>query len=150
VTNQKILRQKSKEVTEIDQEFLERMALTLEQNPWGIGLSAIQVGRPEQYIVIRLPVKYRESEKDPEFITLINPVITKKYWQEDYMKEGCLSFPRDKFVGIMRPKKITFTATDHDGTREEELEADGILARAIQHEIDHINGILIIDHEEKL
>jgi len=147
VTNQRFLRQKSKPVTEIDQEFLERMVLTLKQYPWGIGLSAIQVGRPEQYVVIRVPAKYRE-EGDPEFVTLINPVITKKYWDKDYMKEGCLSFPPDKFVGIFRSKKIIFNAIDHDGEYLEGLRADGILARVIQHEVDHLEGKLIIDYEK--
>lgn len=148
VTSQKFLRQKSKSVEEIDQEFLERMAVTLKESPGGIGLSAIQVGRPERYIVIRLPAKYRESEDDAEFASLINPVITKRYWQEDYMKEGCLSMP-GKFVGIFRPKKITFDAMDHDGNWEEGMEADGILARVIQHECDHLEGKLITDYEDK-
>ncbi|MFW6172790.1 MAG: peptide deformylase, partial [Elusimicrobiota bacterium] len=114
VTNQKTLHQKSKPVSNIDRDFLERMTLTLEKEPTGIGLSAIQVGRPEQYIVIKVPNKYRESEDDAKFITLINPKITKRYWQKEYMKEGCLSI-QEKFVGIFRSKKIIFSATDYDG-----------------------------------
>lgn len=147
MTDLKVLRQKSQPVTSIDHEFLERMALTLKKYPWGIGLSAIQVGRSEQYIILRNIL--RESEKDEEFVVLINPVITKKYWQETFAQEGCLSFPRDKFVGIFRSKKITFNAMDHEGEYTEGLEADGILARAIQHECDHLEGKLIVDHEEK-
>lgn len=147
MTSQRTLRQKSQPVTNIDQEFLERLALTLKQYPWAIGISAIQVGRPEQYIILR-NIR-RESEKDEEFFTLINPVITKKYWQENFAQEGCLSFPRDKFVGIFRSKKITFNAMDHEGEYLEGLEADGLLARAILHEIDHLEGILIIDYLDK-
>lgn len=100
----------------------------------GIGLAAPQVGIPKRAIVL-------DIGDGP--IQLINPIVSKKTGSE-IGEEGCLSFP-GVMVKIRRAAKITFRGLDEDG-RLVESEAEGLLARAIQHEIDHLDGKLIIDY----
>jgi len=139
VTDEKELRKKSKPVDEIDEDFLEKMVITLLKQPTSIGLSAVQVGRPEQYIVIKW---------HGEMLAFINPEIVSKYKQEDAFKEGCLSVP-GKEVTIFRPKKITINFKNVFGDQNDGIVFDGMLARVIQHECDHLNGVLISDYEDK-
>ena len=118
---------------------MDDMLETMYQAP-GIGLSAIQVGVPKRLMTVDVST---ESEgRHPLF--LVNPEIV---WSSDegaLYDEGCLSLP-DHFAEIERPAKIRVTFLDYHG-KPQELEADGLLSRCIQHEYDHLNGILFVDH----
>ncbi len=120
----------------------EMMARMTEAN--GIGLAAIQIGVAKRVIVMDLS---REDE-DPAPQYFVNPEIT---WVSDETKpydEGCLSIP-DIYETVVRPAKVSVRYLDFDGNQKE-LEAEDLLAVCIQHEIDHLNGILFIDHLSKL
>ncbi len=143
----KRLRQKS---TEIDQEHLLKadfkrlvldMILTMLQKD-GAGLAAPQIGKNIRLIVVR-----KDFEKN-EVIVMINPKITKKSWAKVIEEEGCLSVVDAQgniIYGLVeRPKKINCTYIDLLGNKQK-LEANELLARAIQHETDHLDGILFID-----
>jgi peptide deformylase len=107
----------------------------------GVALAAIQVDRPLRVVVVRNDF---DNKKDRTFSVFINPVITKYEGDlvEDY--EGCLSVP-DVYGKVPRYSKVRIKAQDETG-REVRLTADGFLARIFQHEIDHTNGIVFIDH----
>jgi len=107
----------------------------------GVALAAIQVDQPQRVIVIRNDF---DNKKDRTFSVFINPTITKYEGEivEDY--EGCLSVP-DIYGKVPRYSKVRVKALDENG-REVRLTADGFLARIFQHEIDHTNGIVFIDH----
>ena len=107
----------------------------------GVALAAIQVDRPLRVVVIRNDF---DNKKDRTFATFVNPVITKYEGDivEDY--EGCLSVP-DVYGKVPRYSRVRVKALDENG-REIRLTADGFLARIFQHEIDHTNGIVFIDH----
>ena len=110
----------------------------------GIGLAAIQVGVPAR--VVTIDVSKKEDEKEPR--VFINPEVV---WSSDEMstyEEGCLSIP-DVHEDVDRPAKVRVKFLDLDG-RSQEIEADGLLATCVQHEIDHTNGVLFIDHISKL
>jgi peptide deformylase len=110
----------------------------------GIGLAAIQIGQPLRLVTMDLAKK--DEEKAPQ--VFINPQIT---WSSDEMnvhEEGCLSIP-EYYEEVERPAKVRFSYLDLDG-KLQEVEADGIFATCIQHEIDHLNGVLFIDHISKL
>ena len=111
----------------------------------GIGLAAIQVGVPKRLLVI--DVGSREEGRQP--LTVINPEIV---WACDdefrVYQEGCLSIP-EYFEDVERPARIRVRYTDLDG-KTQEIDADGLLATCLQHEIDHLNGVLFIDHLSRL
>jgi peptide deformylase len=110
----------------------------------GIGLAAIQIGVPKRVIVMDLDQK--DGRNDPR--TYINPTIT---WRSDEMatfEEGCLSVP-EMYEEVERPARIKAEFLDTDGTKQE-IEADGMLATCLQHEMDHLEGILFIDHLSRL
>ncbi|MFO1147181.1 MAG: peptide deformylase [Alsobacter sp.] len=110
----------------------------------GIGLAAIQVGVPQR--VVTVDTARQDEDKQP--LALINPEIL---WRSDELssyEEGCLSIP-DYYEVVERPAKVRVRFTDRDGA-EKELEAEGILATCLQHEIDHLDGRLFIDHISKL
>ena len=110
----------------------------------GIGLAAVQIGVPERVIVIDLDQK--EGKKNPR--AFINPKIT---WASEEMavfEEGCLSVP-EIWDDVERPARIRCEYLDLDG-KKVELEADGMLATCLQHEMDHLNGVLFIDHLSRL
>ena len=110
----------------------------------GIGLAAIQIGVAKRVIVIDLDQK--EGKKNP--VPYINPKIT---WASDEMavfEEGCLSVP-EIWDDVERPARIKCEYLDIDG-KKRELEADGMLATCLQHEMDHLNGVLFIDHLSRL
>lgn len=136
------LRSISEPVEEVDDELRALMDDMLETmyGAFGIGLAAIQVGVPKRVIVMDMALE--DEPKAPQFF--INPEIT---WTSDEMgvyEEGCLSVP-EQYADVERPAKCKFKYLDYNG-QAHEVEADGLLATCIQHEMDHLNGILFIDH----
>ena len=132
-----VLRERSREVPVVDDDvraFVDAMFETMDANK-GVGLAANQVGRAVRVAVI---------DADEHRITLINPRITAAGEEREAEEEGCLSIP-EIFAEVTRPTRVTLEALDRDG-KPYTLEADGLLARAIQHEIDHLDGILFLDH----
>ena len=110
----------------------------------GIGLAAIQVGVPKRIIV--MDISKDESKKEPRYF--VNPVIKNKDPEKATYEEGCLSVP-NQFAEIDRPSKCEVEYLDYDGEKKL-LKADGLLATCIQHEMDHLEGILFIDYLSKL
>ena len=110
----------------------------------GIGLAAIQIGVPKRIIVIDLSKE--EEKKDPRYF--VNPVIKNKNLNLSKYLEGCLSIP-DQFAEVDRPSTCEVEYLDYNGNKKL-LKTDGLLATCIQHEMDHLEGILFIDHLSKL
>ena len=110
----------------------------------GIGLAAIQVGVPKRLIVVDVG----KTSEDREPIVLLDPEITWASEETRVHEEGCLSIP-DYYEEVERPERIGFRYRDLDGGTVES-EADGLLATCVQHEIDHLDGVLFIDHLSKL
>ena len=110
----------------------------------GIGLAAIQIGVPKRIIVI--DIGRDENKKEPMY--LVNPVIKNSNLVKAIYEEGCLSVP-DQFAEIARPNSCEVEYLDYDG-KKKVLIADGLLATCIQHEMDHLEGILFIDYLSKL
>ena len=141
-----ILREKSESLEKVDDEirkFLDDMLETMYAAP-GIGLAAVQVGVLKRLIVI--DISKDEEKKNPLF--LINPEITHRSKQTSVHEEGCLSLP-GHFAEIERPAECQIKFIDYNG-KEKELNAKGLLATCIQHEVDHLNGVLFIDYLSKL
>ena len=142
----KILRQISKNVENVDKEIqilMDDMLETVYAAP-GIGLAAIQIGVPKRVIVIDIT---RDNEKKNP-IYFINPEIVWKENEVSTYEEGCLSVP-NQFAEINRPKGCQVKYLDYFG-EPKLLKAEGLLATCIQHEIDHLEGILFIDYLSKL
>ncbi len=115
----------------------------------GIGLAAVQVGVPKRLLVIDLQEKDEETGetvRDPR--VFINPEILEESEELAVYNEGCLSVP-DQYADVMRPAVIRAKWLDANGAAHEE-ELDGLLATCLQHEMDHLEGILFIDHLSKL
>lgn len=133
-----ILRQKAKKIKEPKSREIKDLILdmiaTMEESGNALGLAAPQVGQSVQLCIIKL---------DGKTHILINPKITRKSWGKEVCEEGCLSFP-GKFIPVKRHKKVTVRALDKKGEKIE-IKAEGLLSRALQHEIDHLNGALFID-----
>jgi len=110
----------------------------------GIGLAAIQIGVPKRIIVMDLSKE--EEKKEPRYF--VNPVIKNKNSNLSKYLEGCLSLP-DQFAEVDRPSTCEVEYLDYDGNKKI-LKADGLLATCAQHEMDHLEGILFIDHLSKL
>lgn len=141
-----LLRQVSAPVERVDAEleqFIDDMLETMYEAP-GIGLAAIQVGVPRRLLVIDLA---KEGE-EPAPQVFINPEILKSSDERSVYEEGCLSIP-DYYAEVERPAAITVKSLGRDG-KEQLTEADGLLATCLQHEIDHLNGVLFIDHISRL
>ena len=139
------LRQKSENVDKVDKEvrkLIDDMLDTMYAAP-GIGLAAIQVGVPKRIIVIDLS---KEEEKNPLYF--VNPKIILKSDTKATYEEGCLSVP-GQFAEIDRPDQCLVNYLDYNG-KQQELNAEGLLATCIQHEMDHLEGILFIDYLSKL
>ena len=139
------LRQKSQDVEGVDDEIrrlMQDMLDTMYAAP-GIGLAAIQVGVPKRIIVIDLS---KEEVKKPLYF--VNPRVILKSNSNATYEEGCLSVP-GQFAEIDRPDRCHVTYLDYNG-KQQELKAEGLLATCIQHEIDHLEGILFIDYLSKL
>lgn len=140
------LRLISKPVTGADKEvraLIDDMFATMYDAP-GIGLAAIQIGTPLR--AVTMDVSKRDDQQEP--MVMLNPEITWKSEELREMEEGCLSIP-DYYEAVERPDRIRVKFRDAD-FKEHEIEADGVLATCIQHEIDHLNGILFIDYLSKL
>ena len=141
-----ILRKKSEKLEKVDDELrglLDDMLETMYAAP-GIGLAAVQVGILKRLIVI--DISKDKEEKKPLF--LINPEIISLSNQKSVYEEGCLSLP-GHFAEIERPAECRIKFIDYDG-KEKELKANGLLSTCIQHEVDHLNGVLFIDYLSKL
>ena len=141
-----ILRKKCEPLEKVDTEtkqLMDDMLETMYAAP-GIGLAAIQVGILKRLVVI--DVSKGEEEKKPMF--LINPQIIHRSKKTSIYEEGCLSLP-GQFAEIERPAECTLKYIDYNG-KEKELKVDGLLATCVQHEVDHLNGILFIDYLSKL
>jgi len=120
------------------QRFILDMAKTMEVEK-GVGLAAPQVGSDLRICTI---------QADDEAYVLVNPKIKSSSRKKDIFEEGCLSFP-GKFFPIERPIKVKVQARDREG-KKVKIKADGLFARVLQHEIDHLDGILVIDRAVKL
>ena len=142
----KILRQISKpveKVTKVEQKLMNDMLDTMYAAN-GIGLAAIQIGVPKRIIVM-------DISKDPEKknpIYFVNPIVKNKNPEKATYEEGCLSVP-NQFAEIDRPSKCDVEYLDYNG-KKTFLHTDGLLATCIQHEMDHLEGILFIDYLSKL
>ena len=142
----KRLRSVSKPVAAISDEIrtlVADMFETMYDAP-GIGLAAIQVGAPSRVIVMDL--SKREAEAEPR--VFINPEITWSSEDQSVYEEGCLSIP-DVHEDVERPARVKIRYLDLEGKPHEE-DAEGLFATCIQHEVDHLNGVLFIDHISKL
>jgi len=131
-----ILRKKCQEVGEITSE-IKRLAQDLAETMVkrdGVGLAAQQVGELKRIIAV-------QTEESP--VVFINPKIIKKSKETEVMEEGCLSFP-NLYLKIKRPREVEIEALSIDGEKKQ-IKAEGLLARVLQHEIDHLDGKLFID-----
>jgi peptide deformylase len=144
-----LLRSRSLPVERVDGElraFMDSMLETMYAAP-GIGLAAVQVAIPRR--VVTIDVAQREDKDAPSApLFLINPEILWTSDERALAEEGCLSIP-EYFAEVERPAQVRIAYIDRDGKRKE-LEAEGILAICLQHEIDHLDGKLFIDHLSKL
>jgi peptide deformylase len=136
------LKARTRPVTARDREtvraLVPRMLATMYAAP-GIGLAAPQVGLDLRFAVIDL-----QPDETPAPITLINPRIEQKSREEATREEGCLSLP-GHYAEVTRPERVVVAYEDLDG-QPLTIEADGLLATCLQHEIDHLDGILFVDH----
>ena len=142
----KLLRQVSKSVEKVgddERALMDDMLDTMYEAP-GIGLAAIQIGVPKRIIV--MDISRDENKKEPMYF--VNPVIKNKNSEKAKYEEGCLSVP-DQFAEIERPNMCEVEYLDYNG-KKKILKADGLLATCIQHEMDHLEGILFIDYLSKL
>ena len=141
-----LLRQVSKPVDQVgklEQQLMDDMLETM-YSANGIGLAAIQIGIPKRIIVMDLSKD--NNKKEPRYF--VNPIIKNKDKEQTTYEEGCLSVP-GQFAEIARPKKIEIEYLDYHGEKKL-LKAEGLLATCIQHEMDHLEGILFIDYLSKL
>jgi len=139
-----VLRNKTGRVEKIDSSLdrlIEDMVATMHAAP-GVGLAANQVGVPLQLAVIDLSSRENEEQRHP-LLVIINPEILAMEGSVTE-EEGCLSIP-DYSEKVKRAAKVKVRAQDRTG-KSFEIEADGLLAKALQHEIDHLNGLLFVDH----
>ena len=142
----KILRQVSKPVEIVgikERQLMDDMLETMYAAN-GIGLAAIQIGIPKRIIV--MDISKDQNKKEPRYF--VNPIIINKDREKLTYEEGCLSVP-NQFAEIDRPKKCNVDYLDYSG-KKQTLKAEGLLATCIQHEMDHLEGILFIDHLSKL
>ena len=142
----KLLRQISKAVEKVgkeEQKLMDDMMDTMYAAN-GIGLAAIQIGVPKRVIV--MDISKDPKKKEPRYF--INPIIKNKNPEKTTYEEGCLSVP-NQFAEIDRPSKCEVEYLDYNG-KKKILHAEGLLATCIQHEMDHLEGILFIDYLSKL
>ncbi|MFQ5855139.1 MAG: peptide deformylase [Anaerolineae bacterium] len=141
-----ILRQKAKRVREVTpaiQQLMEDMVETMRAAP-GIGLAGPQVDVPLRVIVVEVPKDFEDPEAGTWLYTLVNPEIARMSNEIEEGEEGCLSIP-NIYGYVERATAVTVKGLDRTG-RKVRIKAQGFLARALQHEIDHLDGILFIDH----
>ncbi len=135
-----VLRQQSAAVARVDDAVRQLVDDLLEtmRAAKGVGLAANQIGEARRIAVVDI------GEEDPPLLVLINPVVLERSDESETAEEGCLSIP-DIFGDVERHAHVVVEALDRDGTKFR-AEANGYKARAIQHEIDHLDGILFLDH----
>jgi peptide deformylase len=135
-----VLRQRAARVTVVDDDVRRLVDDLLEtmRAARGVGLAANQVGVARRVAVVDV------GDEDPPPLVLINPVIVERGEESETAEEGCLSIP-DIFGDVKRPARVVVEALDRDG-KKYRATVDGYKARAIQHEIDHLDGILFLDH----
>ena len=141
-----ILRKRCSNLEIVDDDvrkLMDQMLATMYDAP-GIGLAAIQIGILKRLVVI--DISKDQEKKNPIF--LVNPVILNKSKATSVYEEGCLSLP-GQFAEIERPAECVVKYIDYNG-KERELEAKGLLSTCVQHEVDHLDGILFIDYLSKL
>jgi peptide deformylase len=137
-----VLKAKAKPVENIDGgivRLMDDMLETMYRAP-GIGLAAPQIGVLQRVIVIDVA----DKDEKPQPFAMANPEILWKSDETSVHNEGCLSLP-DYYADVTRPKQVRLRYIDRDG-EVRELDADNLLATCVQHEIDHLNGVLFIDH----
>ena len=137
-----VLKQKCEPVAEVTddiRQLLDDMLATMYDAP-GVGLAAPQVGVSKRILVVDCAPR----DADPQPMKLINPEIVSASDDLSTYEEGCLSFP-DQYADVKRPSRVTVRYLDENGTRQE-VDAGGLLATCIQHEIDHLDGIVFVDH----
>lgn len=140
---EEVLKKRANEITSFDdsiKKLAEDMAETMYAAP-GVGLAAPQVGESKRLVVIDAPI---DEEKTTGLLKLVNPELVAKEGKIEY-EEGCLSLP-ELYEKVTRFSKVVVKAIDLNTEREIKLEAEGVFAIALQHEIDHLNGVLFIDH----
>jgi peptide deformylase len=140
------LRLVSRKIEKIDdalRRLMDDLIETMHEAP-GVGLAAIQVGEPIRLLVV--DVAKREEPPDPQIF--VNPEIVWSSEERAIYEEGCLSIP-EYYAEVERPASVRARALDRDGKLREIL-AEGLLATVLQHEIDHLDGVLFIDHISKL
>ena len=153
VSDDPLLREKSRRVRRVSpalQQLVDDMIETMRASD-GIGLAAIQVGVPERVIVVEVPEEGEEGEEESEehprprkLYVIVNPKLARRSREMEEGIEGCLSVPG--LVGeVERHRAVTVKGWDTQG-QDVRIRADGLLARVFQHEIDHCDGILFIDH----
>ena len=142
----KLLRQVSLQVEKVgndERRLMDDMLETMYEAK-GIGLAAIQIGVPKRIIV--MDIGNKEKEKEPMYF--VNPIIKNKNSENSTYEEGCLSVP-NQFAEVDRPSTCEVEFLDYNGNKKI-LKASGLLATCIQHEMDHLEGILFIDYLSKL
>ncbi len=132
-----------KTVDDDTRKLLDEMVETMHDAP-GIGLAAVQIGVLKRLVVIDLAKK----DEPPQPHYFVNPEVVWSSDEKSVYEEGCLSIP-EYYEEVERPARIRAKFLDRDG-KPQEIEAEGLLATALQHEIDHTNGVLFIDHISKL
>ncbi len=148
-----ILRKRAPEAVRFEdaafQTFLDDLAHTMYEKD-GVGLAAPQVGNSVRVIAVTPTPNSFEKQKDGkrDVLIMINPVISKHSWRQSNGEEACLSVP-EYFGHVMRWNGVTVTYRDRTGV-EQSINATGLLARVLQHEIDHLDGILFIDRADKV
>ncbi|SIQ69022.1 peptide deformylase [Rhizobium sp. RU20A] len=141
-----LLKQVSEPIATVDdtvRRLADDMLETMYDAP-GIGLAAIQIGVPRRMLVVDVS----KDGEDKQPLVVINPTILKSSDERSVYEEGCLSIP-DYYAEVERPATLTVEFVDRDG-KMQTIDADGLLATCLQHEIDHLNGTLFIDHISKL
>jgi len=143
-----VLRTKTKRITKVDDRLIELIASMYNtmHKAHGIGLASPQIGKDIALTVIDLSRSEDDKKIKFEPLTLINPVI-KDYHGEAVMEEGCLSIPLVR-AEVTRPETVYLEYQDID-LNKHHVELNGLLARVVQHEVDHLNGILFVDHLNK-
>jgi peptide deformylase len=141
-----VLRAKAEPVTDIDdtvRRLLDDMLETMYAAP-GVGLAATQVGITKRLVVV--DVSKEDEPRQP--LRLINPSIVWRSAASELKEEGCLSLP-DQFAEVRRPSAVEVAFIDENG-ESREIAAEGLLARCLQHELDHLDGVLFVDHLSSL
>ena len=143
-----VLKQEAQAVESIStdiQKQMDRMLETMYAAP-GIGLAANQVGLLNRVLV--MDIARVDDGENPEPIRMANPEIIWESEEMSVMEEGCLSIPK-QYAEVERPASVRIKYVNYDG-KEDELEASGLLSHCVQHEIDHLNGVLFIDYLSSL